>query len=291
MTVSGIPSSDSNDAPFNDRASALEFLRGLAPLDERPLPIAEAALALASLDRPQVDLDRYRRHLAELPREVARIAGEAATLDERIRAISTVLAGMFGYDGDRLNYEDLQNANLMRVIDRRKGLPVTLGILYLHAGRAQGWTMNGLAFPGHFLLRMEDRSERAVLDPFNAGRVLDASDLRRLLKSHAADDRELSPEHYAAVSDRDVLLRLQNNLKLRLKGMGAHERAHEVLERMRLLAPERAELAHESGMLLAELGQLNAALRALETALAIEPESRRRFATAALIQELKARLQ
>ena len=289
--VTGTPSFDSDKAPFNDRAGAIEFLRGLASLGERPLPIAEAALAFASLDRPQVDLDRYRHHLTELTREVERATAGASTLDERVRALGAVLAGTFGYDGDRLNYEYLQNANLMRVIDRRKGLPVTLGILYLHAGRAQGWTMNGLGFPGHFLLRMEDQSERAVLDPFNGGRALGASDLRRLLKSHAADDRELSHEHYAVVSDRDVLLRLQNNLKLRLKGMGAHERAHEILERMRLLAPESAELARESGLLLAETGQLGAALRALEAALALEPESRRRFATAALIQELKARLQ
>jgi regulator of sirC expression with transglutaminase-like and TPR domain len=278
-------------AGFNDRAGALAFLGSLAALGDRPLPIGEAALALASLDRPQVDLERYRQHLAELPRDVGRALGPASTLAQRIDALRAALVGQHRYEGDRLNYEDLQNANLMRVIDRRKGLPVTLGILYLHAGRAQGWTMSGLAFPGHFLVCIDDRGERAVIDPFNGGRTLDAGDLRRLLQSQGSDDRELTPHDYAAVADREVLLRLQNNLKLRLKASGERERAHEILERMRLLAPDRAELAYESGVLLAELGRLGAAIAALETALALDAESGRRFATAALIQELKRRLQ
>ena len=276
---------------FHDRSGALAFLSGLASLGEAPLPIAEAALALASLDRPQVDLDRYREHLDALAREVAEVTEAAHTVAARVAALNAVLVGTHRYEGDRLNYEDLQNANLMRVIDRRKGLPVALGILYLHAGRAQGWSMSGLAFPGHFLLRIEDGRDGAVLDPFNAGRVLEAGDLRRLLKSLAAEDQELRPEHYAAVPDREILLRLQNNLKLRFKARGERERAQEMIERMRLLAPDRAELASEAGQLLAELGQLAAAIRAFEAALLLERESRRRFAIAAAIQDLKQRLQ
>ena len=278
-------------ASFRDREGALEFLRGLADRGDMPLPIAEAALALASLDRPQVALERYRWHLDELSQEVERAAAGTQSATERIASLNAVLVGTHRYAGDRLNYEDLQNANLMRVIDRRKGLPVALGILYLHAGRAQGWTMSGLAFPGHFLVRIEDPRGAAVIDPFNGGRALAAGDLRQLLKSLAPEGPELEPAHYATVSDREVLLRLQNNLKLRLKSRGERERAHEIVERMRLLAPQRAELASEAGALLVELGQLAGAMKAFKEALALERESRRRFAIAAAIQELKRRLQ
>jgi regulator of sirC expression with transglutaminase-like and TPR domain len=288
MSGAGAPS---KGIDFHDRDTARAFLRELAAAGDAPLPIAYAALAFASLDRPQVDLVRYRQHLDELSREVTLAAAAADTIEARASALNAALVGAHRYEGDRLNYEDLQNANLMRVIDRRKGLPVALGILYLHAGRAQGWSMSGLAFPGHFLLRIEDARESGVLDPFNGGRLLDAGDLRRLLQSLSAGEPDLRPEHYAAVADREVLLRLQNNVKLRLKQRGERERAHEIIERMRLLAPERAELASESGALLAELGLLAGAIRDFEAALALEHESRRRFAIAAAIQELKQRLQ
>jgi regulator of sirC expression with transglutaminase-like and TPR domain len=66
----------------------------------------------------------------------------------------------------------------MRVIDRRKGLPVTLGILYLHAARAQGWSIVGLSFPGHFLLRIDHKGARAIIDPFNDGQRHDAGAMR-----------------------------------------------------------------------------------------------------------------
>lgn len=87
-----------------------------------------------------------------------------------------------GYAGDVLTYDDLQNANLIRVIDRRKGLPVALGILWIHAARARGWRADGLAFPGHFLVRLE---HRVIVDPFNEGRLCDAAFLRRLLRATA----------------------------------------------------------------------------------------------------------
>src|SRR5258708_36332460 len=104
----------------------------------------------------------------------------------------------------------------MRVIDRRKGLPVALGILYIHAARAQGWDMAGLAFPGHFLVRLQDAGTRLILDPFHGGKPREAAELRDLLKAITGNEAGLTPAHYAPVSDRDGLLRLQNNPKPRL---------------------------------------------------------------------------
>jgi len=173
-------------------------------------------LALACLDRPGVDLARYHEHLESLAREVGDAVAGAELAAQRLRALTTVISERRGYRGDSLTYDDLQNANLMRVIDRRKGLPVALGILYLHAGRAQGWDIAGLAFPGHFLLRLEGIGGFGILDPFSGASIEGAAELRALLKAIAGADRELAAEHYATVADREVLLRLQNNRKLRL---------------------------------------------------------------------------
>jgi regulator of sirC expression with transglutaminase-like and TPR domain len=276
--------------PFEDRAGALDYLKSLAPLGEAPWPIGEAALALAALDRPQVGLARYRDHLRALASEVAAAAVGADKTHDRARALGSVIAGAYGYRGDSLTYDDLQNANLMRVIDRRKGLPVALGILYLHAGRAQGWEISGLAFPGHFLLRLEGRGGAAILDPFHEGAVKGAAELRALLKSVAGAERELATADYAAAPDREVLLRLQNNMKLRLLEMGQREPACAVIESMLAMAPDRAELWREHGTVNAALGNLGTAIRSLEAAMERERDSTRRFATAALLRDLKTHL-
>jgi regulator of sirC expression with transglutaminase-like and TPR domain len=277
--------------PSPGRTSALDYLKSLAPLGEAPWPIGEAALALASLDRPQVSLARYREHLLALASDVAAAAVGAEARGGRAQALGAVIAGAYGYRGDSLTYDDLQNANLMRVIDRRKGLPVALGILYLHAGRAQGWELAGLAFPGHFLLRLEGRDGVAILDPFHDGAVKDAAELRALLKSVAGGSRELTAADYAAVPDREVLLRLQNNIKLRLLESGRREAGLSVIDSMLAMAPDRAELWRERGTVSASLGNLGAAIRSLEASLERERDSTRRFATAALLQDLKTRLQ
>jgi regulator of sirC expression with transglutaminase-like and TPR domain len=273
-----------------DREDCTRFLRELAAHESRLLPIGEAALALASFERPRVGLARYRQHLAALARDVGRHAAAGGNLASRALALNEVILLKYGYSGDELTYDDLQNANLMRVVDRRKGLPVALGILYLHAARAQGWECVGLGFPGHFLIRLSDGPERLILDPFHAGRVCDAAMLRELLKAMAGQAVELSPEHYAPVADRDVLLRLQNNLKSRLLQAGRHERALRVVETMQLLAPDLATLWQEVGLLHAHLGNLRAAAQAVEEFIRRTPDGAARHQAAVLLQQLKAKL-
>jgi len=275
---------------YFDPEECARYLRELAANPSPALPIGEAALALASFDRPRVSLARYRQHLVTLARDVGRHAGAAADLPARAAALNEIILLKHGYSGDELTYDDLQNANLMRVIDRRKGLPVALGILYLHAARAQGWDSVGLGFPGHFLIRLTDGAERLILDPFHGGKVCDAVSLRELLKAMAGQDVELSPEHYAPVADRDVLLRLQNNVKSRLLQGGQYERALRIVETMLLLAPDLAGLWHEAGMLNTRLGNMRAGANALQEFIIRAPEGDARHQAAAMLQQLRSKL-
>jgi regulator of sirC expression with transglutaminase-like and TPR domain len=273
-----------------DREICERFLRELGASDEAVLPIAEAALALASFERPRVGLVRYRQHLAALARDVGRHGGAGGTLAQRAQALNEIILLKYGYSGDELTYDDLQNANLIRVVDRRKGLPVALGILYLHAARAQGWNCVGLAFPGHFLIRLGDGGDRLILDPFHDGVVCDAAALRELLKATAGGDIELAPEHYAPVSDRDILLRLQNNIKSRLLQAGRHEHALKIVETMLMLAPDLTDLWREAGLLHARLGNMRAAVGNLEAFVSRAPDGLARHQVAAILQQLKTRL-
>lgn len=248
------------------RGEAEAALGALATRPDEEIDLAEAALALSALGARAIDPAPYRRHLAEIATAVG--GAGASSLDGRVDALNDVLFGAFGYHGDTLTYDDLDNADLARVIDRRKGLPVALGILYLHAAKAQGWRAAGLGFPGHFLVRIERGGEAAVVDPFHAGRVLDAAGLRELLKAISGLDAELEPSHWHPVANRDVLIRLQNNIKARCVENGDLERALRAVEAMLLFAPDIANLWRDAGTLNVRLGNLGAAVGALEGYLA-----------------------
>ncbi len=251
----------------NRREQILTTLRGIAEQAEQPLDIAEAALLLADHHRPATDLAPYRRHLQVLADKTltGRSIGEKAT------ALRYWLAGEQGYIGDRDSYDDVANANLMRVIDRRCGMPVALAVLYLHCARAKGWQAVGLNFPGHFLIRLEDGAERVILDPFGGGVELDTAGLRGLIKTVGGPDAELSPDHYRPVSDLDLLFRLHNNVRVRLLKQGdLTEAAHATLA-LQALRPSDGRLSLEIGMLRARLGETDAAIRDLSEYLERSP--------------------
>jgi len=276
--------------PTESPQALLSRLNGVT--DE--LPVAEAALAFAALARPGLDVAPYRAVLADLAAQVAaQVTGGSpadADLEAANDALRIVLTERAGFTGDTETYDDLENADLARVIDRRRGLPVALGILWMAIARAQGWRMVGLAFPGHFLVRLEVAGERVILDPFAGGLVCDAARLRLLLKALAGEDGKLGAEHYAAVPDRDVLLRLQNNIKLRLTQVGEPARALGVVEGMLLLSNGEAGLWREAALLNAQLERLGQAVACLEAGLAhaTEPLERRRIAM--LLEQMRGRL-
>jgi regulator of sirC expression with transglutaminase-like and TPR domain len=261
-------------------------LKALGAVADEELDLAEGALALAAVARPAVPLAPYRAHLAQLAHDVA----PARSLSERIAALNAALFERNGYEGDAATYDDLDNANLIRVIDRRRGLPVALGILYLHAARAQGWRAEGLNFPGHFLLRLEDGRERAIVDPFHGGMIRSTADLRGLLKASAGAEAELNPRLYEAVSNRQVLLRLQNNVVTRLAKAEKYDEAVASIDAMILLAPRAVRLWFERGAYQAKLGNLGAAIGSLETFIARAESPGAKAEAAALLATLKRRL-
>jgi regulator of sirC expression with transglutaminase-like and TPR domain len=251
--------------------SPAEYLQRLGQSGDGPHDVAQAALILAAMDHPDRKLSPYRGHLEELLEAVraesvfVRDAGSAAD------ALASVIAGRFAYEGDRAQYDDPDNADLMSVIDRRRGLPVALGVLYIHAARANRIDACGLFSPGHFLLRLQVRGSEAVIDPFNGGVVVDRDAVgasrfgshMHLREPGAAEQ----PDAFAPVSDTDVLLRLLNNIKNRALKVRDSGRAAEILRRMAIIAPKRSVLWLELGKLQESTGALSAARLAYESCL------------------------
>jgi regulator of sirC expression with transglutaminase-like and TPR domain len=249
--------------------------------------IAAAALACSAWNRPNFDVAPYRAHLDELARDVEFHARTAPTAAE---ALAAALAGNHRYRGDDETYDDLVNADLASVIDRRKGLPVALAILWIHAARRQGWSCVGLNFPSHFLIRLKAPGETMILDPFGAGRAIDAATLHELVRRQLGDDAELVVQQLAPVDDRAVLMRLQNNIRVRLMSAGEHRRALDVVERMLVIAPQDVEIWRQAGLLHGILENLGTAMSCLRQALALAGDETTRQRVAADLARFSARL-
>jgi regulator of sirC expression with transglutaminase-like and TPR domain len=246
------------------RSTLIAQLGSVGALDDAEIDLAETALLLAAVDHPDTDLDSYRRHLRDVAEAARTATSRAAGVDLQLAALRDVLVAERRYQGDADTYDDMDNANLIRVIDRRRGLPVALGILYLHAGRAFGADIVGLNFPSHFLVRLASRGQRVIIDPFHEARALAPEDLRQRLKELRGGDAEIEPDHYAPISNRDVLLRLQNNIKLRAVAAGEVARALDILETMRAISPGRSDLWWETAVLQSRLGHLTTAISTLQ---------------------------
>jgi len=241
-----------------------ERLAVIGTQGQNVLNIGEAALLLANLDLPKNSFEQYQDELNLITSDLSAASREAETLSDRITVLSETLYKQHRFQGDVETYDDPQNANLMRVIDRRKGLPVALGILAIHACRTQGWEIAGLNFPGHFLLRLSKLGEDVLIDPFNEARLVVNEDLQKIfLRIHNQNMPEQS-DFVQSVSDHDILVRLQNNIKIRALREGDKERAIKILQSIVLITPTSVEFLAELVMLEASGGRIKTALERLE---------------------------
>lgn len=277
------------------KSEILAILRRAGELGDAEVDVAEVALALAAMDDPDADMESCRDHLMQMV-EQTRSSGEASTLDDRLRLLRRALVVNGKYRGDDQHYDDFRNFNLIKVIDSRRGMPVALGIVYLHVAKELGWPMFALDVPGNgFLVRLDATDGRAVLDPFRSGKTCGPEELARLVTpvrekgghgEHEVDDDEdedndssnpvpgkligVYPDAHAGtmlaeMSERDVLLRLQTGIKSRQLNARNYDGALHTVNSMVLFAPLRDQLWYEKGLLHAELGQMRSAISAFST--------------------------
>ena len=198
-------------------------------------PLLEAAIACAIHEDPSRDPQTAR----DLGHSAVQHLTQRLKRESAEEALAEAMAGDLRLGGDLFNYDDPGNSDILAVTERRKGLAVALGVFYLHAARRCGLTVQGVDFPGHFLLRIETDEGPLALDPFSEGRVVLPSELTRRalhagLTPNVADrlDRLMAP-----VSDRAVLLRLQNTIFARASNVKDYARAERAAMRRALLDP------------------------------------------------------
>ncbi len=263
-----------------------QYIAHLGTLKDEDIFPAYGALALSCLTHDGLSPARYAHHLQSLEREVAAAYKGKADIEAQHLALKSVLCDECKYRVDDENPEDLQNASMMRVIDRGRGLPIALAILYIHAGRAQGWDVVAVNFPGHILCRIHHEGQRILFDPRSDCQIMTAPDLRRLLKATLGDEAELSVDYYDALDNRDVLHRLQNIIKFRQIALEDYEGALETALNMHIIDPQEYRLMLDLGVLYMRVDRLDAARDMLLRYIECAPHSRDRQEAELLLEQM-----
>lgn len=212
----------------------------LGLLEDEAIVLDSAALEIAALDREGIALGSYVDFLAGMAARAAVLGANAASSHDRARVLARVLAEEFAFVGDNQSYDSPDNADLIRVIDRRRGLPVSLTILYVAAARRIGWEADALNTPGHVLARLGSETDPVLIDPFHQGRIVDAEELGTLLATVLGRGVRPSSEHLVPMSNRAVLVRLLMNQASRAETNGNLPRALVLFRRMTIIAPDHA---------------------------------------------------
>jgi regulator of sirC expression with transglutaminase-like and TPR domain len=205
------------------------------------LNIEHLALVLCELDRPNVNILSYLDKLdvlGELARIRLRFSGRIGSAPaDRIGPVLRLLYGELGFHGNTSDYYDHRNSYLNYVIDRRTGNPLSLAVLLIAVCRRAGIRVEGISFPGHFLVRVaKATADWMYVDPFD-GRVLTHADLRSLYESATDDPGEIDERYLAMASCRQMVLRMLNNLRAIYELHGDQDHVRRILERLALVTP------------------------------------------------------
>lgn len=262
--------------------------RRFAEVIARPVvPLAEAALAIAQEEYPEMAAGAYLRRFDDLAASVDARLPARRDAGSALRALRVVLFEEGGFRGNAEDYYDPRNSFLNEVLDRRLGIPITLGVLYIEVASRVGLAVHGVGFPGHFLVKYAAGQREIYVDPFRGGEFLTAADCAARYQA-SAPGRSLDPGHLEAMSTRKILRRMLHNLQRIYAERRDHVRALWVVDRLLLLEPEDPAARRDRGLFEARLGGTAAALSDLEAYLAAEPRAPDANEVRGLIERLRA---
>ena len=259
-----------------------QFVRSFTHAALSPDPdLAIAALMIARVEYPKLDAGPYLDQLDALGQE-AKLRVEAAPLRlsdtpqrvdpdryARVMALNDYLFKELRFVGNDVRYEDPRNSFLNEVLDRRTGIPITLALLYLEVARRAGLYVQGINFPGHFLLRCPARRglqycEDLIIDAFHGGALLSEDACRELLRRHAGDDAEFETEVLVRATKPQILARMLLNLKRIYVRMHSFPQARDITELLLAVDPSANNELRDRGLLAYHLKDFSAALRDLQ---------------------------
>jgi regulator of sirC expression with transglutaminase-like and TPR domain len=248
----------------------------LASLGDDELPLLGTALLIARDEYPDLDAARYWAQVDTYATALRPQLERDIDLPARLTAINKYLFDEIGFAGNNVQYDDPRNSYLNQVVDRKLGIPISLAVIQIEVTRRLGMPLDGISFPGHFLVRLPVDDGILVLDPYNKGRPVSAEELRERasphLGGHAPDDQQLL-QILAPATHRMILMRMLRNLKGLYLEQGDWARVARTADRLLKLSPDTAEALRDRGLAYRELGHAQGARDDLARYLQLLPEA------------------
>ncbi len=243
--------------------------------------LAPAALTLARVEYPTLDPAHWLRELDQLGEQAAtRLAPARGAIQDTVRLFNEFLYDECGFEGNRHRYDDPRNSFLNEVLERRTGIPISLAVVYIEVARRAGLRVEGINFPGHFLLRIpiESAGDRPagddmIVDPFHGGALLSEFDCRQLLRHHVGDEAAFDASLLAPATRLDIIARMLVNLKRLYVRMRSFPQARFVSSLLLAADPSAIAELRDRGLLAYHLQDFAAALRDLEEYLRLAPKT------------------
>ena len=257
--------------------TALSYFATLV-VDDASLPLVEAAISIAHDDVPQLDTQAVLAEIDTLAARLKRRLPADAAPVQRLRWLNRFFFQELGFAGNVNHYDDPRNSHLHEVLRTRRGIPITLAVLYIELATQVGLTARGVSFPGHFLVKLRMPQGEVVIDPFT-GHSLSRGELDELLapykRSGGLQDESDVPLglFLQAATAREVIARMLRNLKEIHRGAQDWRRLLQVQERLVVLLPQAWEERRDRGLVCAQLGNDAAAARDLSAYLEHAPDA------------------
>ena len=250
---------------MNEYTETIELFRNAVTGAPDEVPLARAALLAASAEHPTLDVDAYEQRLDEI---AGTLRERLATVDggpARARVATELLFSELGFSGDDEHYDDPDNLLLDSVIDRRRGIPITLTIVYVEVCQRAGMRASGVGLPGHVVARVDELDdEPRYVDVFRGGRPLTTDDCEQLVRETYGRHVDFKQHFLSAITPRQLLQRLLHNLKARALQSADDERAGRTMDLLLAMYPWDLDELRDRGMLRERLGDYPGALSDLE---------------------------
>ena len=249
----------------------------LRAINEPGQGLVPAALAIAGVEYPALDPAPYVQRLERMGEaadgRMQRHAGAPRHI--LIATLNAYLYEELGFSGNRERYDDPRNSFLNEVLDRRVGIPISLAIVYLEIGRRAGVRLEGVNFPGHFLVRApaspSDADDELIIDPFHSGALLSEVDCRHLLRQHLGDEAAFDRSLLATATRQQIVVRVLVNLKRLYVRMNSFPQARAIADLLLSVDPSALAELRDRGLLAYHMEDFAAALKDLETYLRLMP--------------------
>ena len=250
-----------------------EQLRGVFATPDHRIEIGRAALVIAQLEYPELDVEVWLEKLERFAMEAKERLGEEVDPRRIIEILNGYVFDHLGFHGNHDDYYDPRNSFLNDVIQRRAGIPITLSVIYLEITRKLNLPFYGVGLPGHFVLKYDDGRQVHYLDPFRRGRALSEEDCQEMVHSVRGHDAVLREHSFRGVDNRYMVVRMLNNLLAIYLRRRRLAKAVGVLDMILALVPAAANEVKQRGRLNYELRRWSRAREDFETYLTLQPDA------------------